>query len=178
MMQNYAAPVAPQPYFTGQYVSGGVYPVTQSVTQHQKVIIAQPQPIIEYAEPVVQYTPPQKTIVQREIVVEPAPIIRKERIIVKSECPVGTTKTADGSCLQETVKVISKPAPIVSVPAPEVSYHPAPAPLYVPQPKAEPILPLPTKRRSAVYCYGDGKHYDGKGRLIKNTNHSHHCSAG
>lgn len=133
-----AAPIMHGPQFvpSGQYISGPILPVTRFVQPAPRpMILSQPRTVFTapvsqgftYAAPNVRLAAPpiRPTVVRRSYSVEPAPIIRAQRIIAEpANCPAGTTLQNDGTCLERTV---SYTAPIISAPyvAPQMAECPA-----------------------------------------------------
>ena len=153
---GFGAPVLPNAPFmggpqfvpSGQFISGPIMPVTRFVQPAPRpVILSQPRTVftapvstgITYAAPNVTLSGPtiRPTVVRRTVTVQPAPIVRAERIMAApAECPAGTTPQSDGSCLERTVSYTvpspsysapSYSAPIVSAPyvAPQMADCPA-----------------------------------------------------
>ena len=128
------APVFSGPQFvpSGQFISGPVVPVTRYVQPAPRpVILSQPRTVytapastgITYAASNVRLAglPIRPTVVRHTVRVEPAPIVRAQRVIAEpANCPSGTTLQADGSCLERTVSYTA-PSPSYSAPAPVIS---------------------------------------------------------
>ena len=131
---GFGAPVFNGPQFlpSGQFISGPIMPVTRFVQPAPRpVILSQPRTVftapvstgVTYAAPTVRLAGPpiRPTVVRRTITVEPAPVVRAERIMAEpANCPAGTTLQSDGSCLERTVSYTA-PAPAYSAPAPVIS---------------------------------------------------------
>lgn len=138
-----AGPVMHGPQFvpSGQYISGPIMPVTRFVQPAPRpVILSQPRtvftapvsPGFTYAAPNVRLAGPpiRPTVVHRSYSVEPAPIIRAQRIMAEpANCPAGTTLQNDGTCLERTVSYTAPTytAPVISAPyvAPQMAECPA-----------------------------------------------------
>jgi len=131
---GFGTPVFNGPQFvpSGQFISGPVLPVTRfAAPAPRRVILSQPRTVftapvsqgITYAAPNVRLAGPpiRPTVVRRTITVQPAPVVRAQRVIAEpANCPSGTTLQADGSCLERTVSYTA-PSPSYSAPAPVIS---------------------------------------------------------
>ena len=160
------APILNGPQFvpSGQFISGPIVPVTRFVQPAPRpVILSQPRTVftapvstgVTYAAPSVRLAGPtiRPTVVRRTITVEPAPVVRAERIVTEpANCPSGTTLQSDGSCLEQTVSYAAPaPAPTYTAPAPTYT---APAPV-ISQPYVAPQMadcPAGTTQQSDGTC--------------------------
>ena len=138
-----AGPVMHGPQFvpSGQYISGPIMPVTRFVQPVPRpMILSQPRTVFTapvsqgftYAAPNVRLAGPpiRPTVVRRSYSVQPAPIIRAQRIMAEpANCPAGTTLQNDGTCLERTVSYTAPTytAPVISAPyvAPQMAECPA-----------------------------------------------------
>ena len=114
-------------------------PVTRFVQPAPRpVILSQPRTVymapvstgITYAAPNVRLAglPIRPTVVHRTVTVQPAPVVRAQRVIAEpANCPSSTTLQSDGSCLERTVSYTA-PAPTYTASAPVIS-QPYMAPL-------------------------------------------------
>jgi len=128
------APIINGPQFvpSGQYISGPIVPVTRFVQPAPRpVILSQPRTVftapvatgVTYAAPNVRLAGPpiRPTVVRHTYSVQPAPIVRAERVMAPpADCPAGTTLQSDGSCLERTMSYTA-PSPRYSAPAPVIS---------------------------------------------------------
>jgi len=126
------------------------------------VILSQPRTVytapvstgITYAAPNVRLAGPpiRPTVVRRTITVEPAPIVRAERVMAApADCPAGTTLQSDGSCLERTVSYTA-PAPSYSASTYSSSSYSAPV---ISQPYVAPEMadcPAGTTKQSDGTC--------------------------
>jgi len=115
----------PQFVPSGQYISGPIMPVTHFVQPAPRpVILSQPRTVftapisngVTYAAPNVRLAGPpiRPTVVRRTITIEPAPIVRAERVMAEpANCPSGTSLQSDGTCLE---RAVSYTAPVISQP--------------------------------------------------------------
>ena len=161
------APVLSGPQFvpSGQFISGPIMPVTRFVQPAPRpVILSQPRTVftapvsqgITYAAPNVRLAGPEirPTVVRRTVTVQPAPIVRAERVMAPpAECPAGTTLQSDGSCMERTVSYTA-PSTNYSTPSYSAPSYSAPAPV-ISQPYVAPQMadcPAGTTAQSDGTC--------------------------
>ena len=161
------APVLSGPQFvpSGQFITGPIMPVTRFVQPAPRpVILSQPRTVftapvsqgITYAASNVRLAGPEirPTVVRRTVTVQPAPIIRAERVMAPpADCPAGTTPQSDGSCMERTVSYTA-PSTSYSTPSYSAPSYSAPAPV-ISQPYVAPQMadcPAGTTAQSDGTC--------------------------